>query len=355
MRPKISWTTEFSRAFKNAKELFHFLEWEMPSALEEVTQTYPVFIPQKLAQKIKTLGPESALAKEFLPRGDELGASGFADPIGDQEYNVAPQLIHRYKNRVLFTATSICPVLCRYCFRKNELNAKDSLFAQEFQETLAYLEAHPEINEIIFTGGDPFTLSNEKLGTYLEAFSKIKSIQHVRFHTRYPVILPERFDEGLLALLNQYAQVFETLSLAIHANHLTEFDEEANEAILALGKLPLQLLSQTVLLKGVNDSVEDLLQLIKQFISLKVRPYYLHHPDQVKGGMHFYLPLETGRNLYGLLRNELPGWGLPQYVIDLPGGHGKTQAYNPETTTYSGTLLSRSLDRVRISEPEILS
>lgn len=352
-----NWTSDFQEAFKNVKALYQFLGWTLTPEIEKVAETYSLFIPRKLAEKIKTDGPDGVLAKEFLPSELELDTDlnlrGFEDPIGDKNYLKAPQLIHRYESRALFTPTTVCPVHCRYCFRKNELNANDEIFQQDFSETLKYLSLHPEISEIIFTGGDPFTLSNEKLEKFLMAFSEIKSIKDVRFHTRYPVILPSRIDQGLIAVLKKASQKFRTVSVAIHANHAKEFDQEVIKAILLLTESGAQLLSQTVLLKGVNDSKEDLLELFQTFIELKIRPYYLHHPDRVKGGMHFYTSLQRGRELFQTLRNDLPGWALPQYVIDIPGGHGKTQAYNPESTIFSGQLLSRKGERISLQEPDL--
>lgn len=353
-----SWKNNLKLAFKNSRDLYRFLEWKAEDAFL-VEKNFPVFVPVRLAEKIKKQGPNSVLAREFLPDlreiDEQLNFDGLEDPIGDKAFNRAPQLIHRYSSRALFTPTSVCPVHCRYCFRKNELNSADELFSADFEETLNYLKAHPEISEIIFTGGDPLTLSNEKLEKYLDAFSQISSIKDVRFHSRYPVILPERLDDDFKALIQKFAQKFRTISLAIHANHLDEFDLENSQKILELSKLNIQLLSQTVLLKDVNNDLTSLLDLMNHFISLKVRPYYLHHPDQVKGGLHFYLSLEEGRELYGQLRNQLPGWAIPHYVIDIPGGSGKVGAFNPETLTFSGQLIGIDGAKVTVQEPDLIS
>lgn len=355
MLEKTSWSAEFKSAFKNASDLFQFLNIEMPTGVLETARTYPVFIPLKLAQKIKAQGPGSPLGREFLPDYQELTSplneAGFNDPIGDEKFFKAPQLIHRYPTRALFTPTTVCPVHCRYCFRKNELNQKDHLFGAEFEATLSYLQNHPEISEIIFTGGDPLTLSNEKLDHYLTAFSLIPSLKDIRFHTRYPVIMPQRLDPGFKDLITQFGQKFRTLSLAVHANHVDEFDEEAIFALKGLQGLPLQLLSQTVLLKEVNNSEQALLDLMNLFLDLKIRPYYLHHPDHVRGAMHFYVSLEEGRVLYANLRRSLPGWAIPHYVVDLPGGHGKISAFNPETQSFSGAFLSQDGHSIPYIEP----
>lgn len=338
-----NWTLEFSQAHRNLLSLYSQLGWEPHSHLQKVAEKYPIFIPRRLASLIQKDGPDGVLAREFLPSFSEIAPEfdqGLEDPIGDRTYHRAPQLIHRYSSRALFTPTTVCPVHCRYCFRKNELYQQDDIFAAEFETTLNYLREHPEISEIIFTGGDPFTLSDAKLRHYLESFATISHIKDIRFHTRYPVILPERMNEALLNLLQEFSHRFRTLSIAIHANHVKEFDYSARESIQKLSATSIQLLSQTVLLKGVNDDETSLLELMNLFLDLKIRPYYLHHPDRVKGGMHFYLPLETGRRLYGKLRQHLPGWAIPHYVIDVPGGAGKINAFNPESLSYSGNLLS---------------
>lgn len=319
-----NWITEFQESFRNSKDLASYLNF-LPDS-QKVEEVYPLFLPRRIAEKIKMAGPQSALARQFLPHENELSNAGLFDPIGDQVHFKAPQLIHRYHSRALFTPTNVCPVHCRYCFRKNEISTTDEIFHGDFEKTLSYLKSHPEISEIIFTGGDPLTLGNDKIGKYLEAFSKITHLKDIRFHTRYPVILPSRIEPGLINVLNELRPHFRTISIAIHINHFDEIDDQFKEAISLLNQNFFQLLSQTVLLKGVNDSGQDLLKLFDALIGLKVRPYYLHHPDQVKGGMHFYLPIEAGRKIYSEIRQKLPGWAIPHYVLDIPGGHGKSPA-----------------------------
>ncbi len=352
-----NWKSKLAHSFKNIKDLYLYLEWPLPERLHYISSKYPIFVPLSLASKIKLEGPEGILAKEFLPSHLEddrdLNSFGLMDPIGDKSHLKAPQLIHRYHSRALFTPTSICPVHCRYCFRKNELSATEDIFQNDFEKTLQYLETHPEISEVIFTGGDPLTLSNEKIENYLTSFKKISSIKHIRFHTRYPVILPERIDKGFLEVMARFSGLFTTISLAIHSNHIHEFDENNSNAIQLLAKTNVQLLGQTVLLKGINDSDSELLKLFEKFIELKIRPYYLHHPDKVHGGMHFYLPIIQGREIYQALRQKLPGWAIPQYVIDIPEGHGKTPVYNPEDYKFSGKLITKDGQRVDLKEPDL--
>lgn len=331
----MQWQDEFKQAIRTQEELEHFFESSFP------VTPYPLFIPKKFAAKIKEKGLRSALGKQFLPQKEESDLLGQYDPIGDKIHSKGNQLIHRYSNRVLFTPTTVCPIACRYCFRKNELAHKDELFNQNFKEAKIYLREHPEINEVIFTGGDPFVLSNEKLAHFIQDFSEIESLKYIRFHSRTPIILPSRIDEGLIDVLLSARTLFKRSLLMIHVNHSDEIDHEVEEAISRLTEAGIELYSQTVLLKGVNDQTETLATLFAHLSDLKIRPYYLHHPDQTLGAMHFTIPLEVGRKIVHPLHNLLPGWALPQYVIDIPGGEGKISALNPEQFTYSGSLLNR--------------
>ena len=357
MLEKQNWKSKLAHSFKNIKDLYLYLGWPLSDNINDVASKYPIFIPLSLATKIKEEGPEGILAKEFLPSHLEsdrdFNSFGLIDPIGDKSYLKAPQLIHRYYSRALFTPTSICPVHCRYCFRKNELSATEDIFQNDFEKTLQYLKDHTEISEVIFTGGDPLTLSNEKIEFYLNSFQKIKSIKHIRFHTRYPIILPERIDTVFIEMMSRFSEIFKTMSIAIHSNHLNEFDESNSNVIKLLATTNVQLLGQTVLLRGINDSENALIELFEKFIEIKIRPYYLHHPDRVHGAMHFYLPIAQGRLIYQGLRQKLPGWAIPQYVIDIPEGHGKTPAYNPEDYQYSGKLISKDGRIVDLKEPDL--
>ncbi|MBC7429871.1 MAG: KamA family radical SAM protein [Bacteriovorax sp.] len=339
----MSWTQEFKSALKTREEISNFFNFDFPEI------NYPVFIPIVFATKIIQAGPDSPLWNQFLPHKEENNVDmGRLDPIGDKVHAKNNQLIHRYENRALFTPTTVCPILCRYCFRKNELSDKDEIFDQKFQEAKTYLTANPEINEIIFTGGDPFILSNEKLAFYLQEFAEIESIKYVRFHTRTPIILPSRIDEGLLAVLESSKHFFKRSMVMIHINHESELSDDVIEALARLNEQNIEVFSQSVLLKGVNDSTEALYNLFSVLADVKVKPYYLHHPDEARGAMYFYLSLEEGRRIFAPLHNRLPGWALPQYVIDIPGGEGKIPAFNPESFEFSGELINRFGEKVKI-------
>ncbi len=337
-----NWHDDYRSALKTSAELEHFFGTSFPPT------NYPIFIPLNLAKRIKEKGVHSVLGLQFLPNNLENADLGLIDPIGDQVHQKTKQLIHRYHNRALFVPTQNCPVICRYCFRKNELYADDAVFKQDLEETKKYLIDHPEIEEIIFTGGDPLMISNSKLENYLEFFKNISSIKYIRIHTRSPVTMPSRIDAELLEILKNYSQKFTRLMVMVHVNHRDELEHEEIHAIKNMAQYHIELFSQTVLLKGINDSTEALYDLFKQLINLKVTPYYLHHPDNVKGGMHFSLSLEEGRKIYQPLRDLLSGWAIPQYIVDIPGGEGKTPAYNPENFNFSGSLINKSGQLVHV-------
>lgn len=329
---------EFKNAYRSSDQLFSFLG--IDSTFKD--QIYPVLVPKRLAQRIKEFGSGSPLWRQFVP--DEIETEGeqsfgLYDPIADGEHSKGDGIIHRYKNRLLFSPTTVCPINCRYCFRKEELSQKDEVLKGKLEALKSYLDPRPEIEEVILTGGDPLMLSDAKLSQILRELSG--RVPYVRIHSRLPVIMPERIHDGLLDILKESAQNFTALHIAVHANHKDEFDAMAKQAIKKLHSTGARLLSQSVLLKGVNDSVMDLKELYQTFAELGVQAYYLHHPDRVRGAMHFSLSLEEGRIIYGRLRDELPGWAIPHYIIDPEGGQGKNLAYNSESLNFSGRILDR--------------
>lgn len=316
---------------------------DIKNTFSEVVNKYPLKIPKDIKRLVYESEEDSPLRAQFLPSHEEINPTlqkdGFYDPIADFKYSKGNGIIHRYKNRLLFTPTTACPVNCRYCFRKNELAQNDEIFKSNLKALINYLALNPDVEEVILTGGDPLSLNNKRLE---EIFSNLSGkIAYLRIHTRFLTTSPSRIDDGFINLLNKYVNQFDQFSIAIHANHKDEFFDLAREKIKALSNTNVVLLSQSVLLKGVNNSEKELIDLMKEFIKLKIRPYYLHHPDLVQGAMHFYLPLEEGRKIYGKLRESLPGWAIPNYIIDSPTGNGKNFAYNPESIKFSGIILDR--------------
>jgi lysine 2,3-aminomutase len=301
---------------------------------------YKVFIPRTFAQRIKELGPGSALWKQFVPRQNECDSFGLFDPIGDETYSKGSGVIHRYSNRVLFSPTTVCPINCRYCFRKNELNNNVSYLKKNLENAVAYVKAYSEVEEVILTGGDPLMLSNQELEKIITKFMSIDHVQYIRLHTRFPIIIPSRIDDGFIEMTKRYPKIV----MAIHSNHVEEFSHEFQEKMKSL---EITLLSQSVLLEGINNHPELLAKLMRKFHECNIRPYYLHHPDQVQGAMHFNLTLKEGRQIYRQLRQQLPGWLIPHYIVDIPGGFGKTLAYNSEHDEFSGSFISAKGQRVQ--------
>lgn len=330
---------DFKNAFRSSESLASFLGWDIPEV------NYQLFIPHSLAKRIKSAGNSSVLAKQFLPSTNEKDETGLYDPIGDKKHSPENGIIHRYQNRILFTPTKVCPVICRYCFRKNELTDNAEIFNSNQNRLIKYLEKNPQVNEVILTGGDPLMLSNSMIKKYLEGLSSVETIKYVRFHTRMPSICPERINKGFIDILNSFSGHFKVI-VAVHCNHADELDDEVRSSLVRLSNTKATILSQSVLLKGVNDDTEVLHKLFDELVSLNIRPYYLHHPDRVKGGMHFYIDLEEGRRIVQPLRDRLPGWALPQYIVDIPEGYGKINAFNPENYEFSGELISRKGDKV---------
>lgn len=332
---KISlWQSELKHALKSYADIKSFFNLQ-----DEIDLSFKCFIPLNFARHILESGPNSALWKQFIPSFEEQSPLGSRDPIGDQKNQKAPGIIHRYKNRVLFSPTTICPIICRYCFRKNELSKTDNIFKTRLDELGAYLKDHPEVNEVILTGGDPLILDNKKLEVIFKYIANY-DIEFLRIHTRTPIILPNRIDEGLLALFKKYQSKFCQIIFVLHTNHQSEFSLDVIHALLKLSDLKIQRLTQSVLLKGINDSPEKLIDLLSIISKVHFSPYYLHHPDNVAGANHFRLSLEEGRKIYHELRDQIPGWMLPHYVIDHPDGTGKQFAYNPESFEFSGKLLN---------------
>lgn len=316
------WVEEFKGSIKSFTELKKSLgDFEIPNAGSD----FSIFVSPLILKKLRKLGPTSKLWKQFVPSEEEdnipLQQTGLLDPIADSPHQVSSQLIHRYSSRALFLPTSVCPVHCRYCFRRNVLGS-DSIFDPDFSKTLEYLKTHPQIHEIIFTGGDPLSLSDSKLEYYLTAFSEIPSIKYIRFHTRFLTTIPARIDKNFLETVLPFKKRFREIIFALHINHTEEICPDAEEAIGVL-TANFKVLSQTVLLRSVNDSVDELAILMQEFNRLGIVPYYLHQTDSVKGGMHFVVSPVEGLKIYAGLRRVIPGWMLPHFVTDPSDGSGK--------------------------------
>ncbi|HRK24568.1 MAG TPA: lysine-2,3-aminomutase-like protein [Beijerinckiaceae bacterium] len=294
------------------------------AALETVAARYAVALTPEMADLIERGDADDPIARQFIPRADELETAPeeSADPIGDAAHSPLPGLVHRYPDRVLLKLTHICPVYCRFCFRREMVGpAGDStMTAAEIDAALAYIAAQPTIFEVIVTGGDPLILSSRRIAEITKRIAAISHVRVLRWHSRVPVVRPGAITQALVrALRHTRLAVY----VAVHANHAREFTPAAEAALARLADGGVALLSQSVLLRGVNDNVAALSALMRAFVRNRVRPYYLHHGDLAPGTAHFRVPLDEGLALVAALRGELSGLCQPSYVIDLPGGFGK--------------------------------
>ncbi len=292
--------------------------------LREVEKRYSVAVSAQIAAQIDTNDPQDPIARQFLPDARELieSAGELADPIGDDAHSPAPGLVHRYSDRVLLKLLGVCPVYCRFCFRRETVGRGKgaALDEADLGAAMDYVSRHPGIFEVILTGGDPLAASARRLRQVSDFLAAIPHVALLRVHTRAPTATPHLVtDERLDAL----ASSGKALHIALHVNHPRELDVNARAAIDRLHRAGASLLSQTVLLKGVNDDPATLEALMRALASLRVKPYYLHHPDMAKGTGHFRLSLHRGREIYAELARRIGGHCLPRYVLDLPGGFGK--------------------------------
>lgn len=294
------------------------------SDLEAVAEKYAISITPAVLGLIDPTDPDDPIARQYVPSPAELVTTPEerADPIGDLTHSPVEGIVHRYPDRVLLKAVHVCPVYCRFCFRREMVGPQGlgTLTGAELDAALDYIAAHGEIWEVILTGGDPLVLSPRRLRALMERLAQIGHVKVVRFHTRVPVVEPERIDADMVAAL---AASGKTTYLAVHANHPRELTLQARAAFERLLAGGIALISQTVLLRGVNDNVETLAALMRGFVENRIRPYYLHHPDLAPGTGHFRVDIAEGQKLVAALRGRISGLCQPTYVLDIPGGHGK--------------------------------
>lgn len=289
-------------------------------SLDAVAARYAVAVTPTMLGLIDRADPQDPIRAQFVPTMRELQQSleESADPIDDAAFSPLPGLVHRYADRVLLKVVSVCPVYCRFCFRREMVGpGGEALVGENLDQALAYIRARPEIFEVILTGGDPFMLSPRRARELTQAIAAIEHVKIVRWHTRVPVVAPERVSDDFVQALCAKGV---TTWVAVHANHPREFTPAAQAAITRMREVGISLVSQSVLLRGVNDRLDVLQDLMRGFVALGVKPYYLHHPDLAPGTGHFRLPIAEGQELMRGLRRTLTGLAQPTYVLDVPGG-----------------------------------
>jgi lysine 2,3-aminomutase len=288
--------------------------------LRRVAENYAVAVTPEMAALIAATGGHSGISLQFIPSGQELWLEKgqTSDPIADAKHAVSPGLIHRYPDRVLLKVHHACPVYCRFCFRREMVGPQgEAMSPRDLSAAVDYLCAHPGIREVIMTGGDPFMLSAKRAGDLTRRLSAIPHLDILRWHTRVPVVDPDRVTDAFAAALTATEK---SVYVGLHANHPDEFTPAACAALARLHAAGAVLVSQSVLLRGVNDDVETLEALMRAFLRNRVKPYYLHQMDPAPGTAHFVVPVERGRELISQLRDRMTGLGIPAYVVDGPTG-----------------------------------
>lgn len=288
-----------------------------------VRRRYAVGMSDHVAGTIKGPPESDPIAKQYVPQLQELQIlpEERLDPIGDDVHSPVKGIVHRYPDRVLLSPVSVCAVYCRYCFRREKVGKPGGVLkTHERTAALDYIRSHPEIWEVILTGGDPLVLSARQLGEIMAELGKIEHVRIVRIHSRLPAADPARITDDLIAAMRESGK---PVYLAIHINHAQEITDEVRAALVRLHSAGINLLSQSVLLRGVNDDAAVLETLFRRLVELNVKPYYLHHPDLAPGTSHFRLPIAEGQAIMRRLLGRLSGIALPTYTLDIPGGMGK--------------------------------
>jgi lysine 2,3-aminomutase len=293
--------------------------------LEKVAARYAIAVTPDIAGLIDPSDPADPIARQFIPTAHELVMQGGenADPIGDHAHSPVAGIVHRYPDRVLFKLVHVCAVYCRFCFRREMVGpGKDSALSEAaYQSALDYIRGHREIWEVILTGGDPLMLSPRRLAEIMADLASIDHVRIIRLHTRVPVADPARVSDEMVAALKVKGAA---TWVALHANHASELTSKARAACDRLVDAGIPMVSQSVLLRGVNDNAEALEALMRGFVECRIKPYYLHHGDLAPGTAHLRTTLAHGQELMRHLRGRVSGLCQPEYVLDIPGGYGKS-------------------------------
>ncbi len=335
-----------NRALRSADDLLSagLISGAEADALGAVLARYAVSVTPDMAELIDPQDPDDPIGRQFVPRVAEAVATPEerADPIGDAAHAPVTGIVHRYPDRVLLKPLHVCPVYCRFCFRREMVgpDGLGTLTDAELDAALAYIAQDPRIWEVVLTGGDPFALSPRRLGVIAERLAAIAHVRVMRVHTRVPVVKPDLVSDALVRALKRFGRA---VFVAVHANHPREFTAAASAACARLVDAGIPLVGQSVLLRGVNDEAATLEALMRTLVENRIKPYYLHHGDLAPGTAHLRTDVAEGQALMRALRGRLSGLAQPTYVLDIPGGHGKV----PIGPGY----LRDTPDGVRVTDP----
>ncbi|KTD07955.1 EF-P beta-lysylation protein EpmB [Legionella jamestowniensis] len=319
----MSWQKILAQGFASVNELLEFLSLPQTAGSVKAEKIFKTRVPRGFAARMEAGNPKDPLLLQVLAVDEELHeVVGFeTDPLAEEAATCQQGLLHKYQGRVLLTLTGVCAVNCRYCFRRHFPYQANNPGSEGWESVLNYIRDNPTIHEVILSGGDPLLATNVVLHRLLSQLEQIPQVKTLRIHSRIPVVLPERIDEGLLERLSA-SRLHKVI--VIHSNHARELNDSVFNACKALREAGCHLLNQSVLLKGVNDNVESLIALSEQLFYCGVLPYYLHLLDKVQGAAHFDLPLENALTLYRQIQKKLPGYLVPRLAREEPGRENKT-------------------------------
>lgn len=328
-----NWQSQLSDLITDPSELLSLLELSSEQLLSGAilaSEKFKLRVPRAFVGKMNAKNPLDPLLLQVLPHHLELEEHPefVTDPLGEEAANQLPGVLHKYKSRFLLTLTGACAVHCRYCFRRHFPYQENLPKNEDWLNIKNYIEANPNINEIILSGGDPLTLSNRKLALWLERLSSLKQIQILRIHSRVPIVIPNRIDQELISLLKNSRL---RIVLVVHSNHASELDDFTCSKLLQLSDHHITVLNQAVLLKGVNDSAQTLIDLSYRLFEARVMPYYLHVLDKVKGAQHFDLESSEIDEIYRDVLANLPGYLVPKLVREIAGEKNKTPLFGATT------------------------
>lgn len=314
------------------------------SAVARHTGPLPVGITPYYASLISETDPEQPIRRTHIPvNGEYVQGRGEADdPLGEDKSTPVPGVVHRYPDRVLFLSTGFCSTYCRYCTRSRMVGGGEYTFTRaQWEKGIAYIDAHSEIRDVLISGGDPLTISTEKLEWLLARLRAIKHVEFLRIGTHMPVVLPQRVTRDFARMLHRYHPLW----MSLHFTHPDELTPEVKESTARLADAGVPLGSQTVLLKGINDSVPVMRKLMDGLLAFRVRPYYIFQCDPISGSAHFRTPVAKGLEIIEGLRGHTTGYAVPHYVIDAPGGGGKVALVPNEVVgREDGFLLVRNYE-----------
>lgn len=315
-----SWKESLARAVRDPAallEILHLDKSQLPEA-QRAAELFPLAVPREFIARMRTGDPGDPLLRQVLPLGLEYeDAPGSRnDPLAEQEFLSAPGLLKKYHGRALLVAAGTCAVNCRYCFRRNYPYEQTPAGMDAREPAFRELESDESIHEIILSGGDPLVLTDHALARLIERLDRIPHLQRLRIHSRLPIVIPARVTDGLLSSLrtSRLAPV-----VVVHSNHPAELDSATTAALRRFVDAGIPVLNQAVLLKGVNDDEDVLVELSERLVNLGAMPYYLHQLDPVTGSLHFRVPVDRGLELTAALRRRLPGYAVPRYVQEVPG------------------------------------